>query len=198
MQAGQCGNQMGTKFWEVMCDEHDIGGNGEYCGDNDAQLGRINVFLARHTNGPRDVPRFGALSLLQKSHTTGENEHKLKNKDEEEEKKKRKNMTKTKKMKTKDEDEDEEDEEQDEEEENKEEENEEEEQGDKKEEDKGEDKKKKRIVEEKVIMILSIIMLLITIINQLNIHCVPALLISIVSDKLCISRQGIQKKSLLG
>jgi hypothetical protein len=28
----------------VVCDEHDIGGGGEYCGDNDAKLGRINVF----------------------------------------------------------------------------------------------------------------------------------------------------------
>jgi tubulin beta len=35
---------MGTKFYEVLCDEHSIGGNGEYCGDNDAQLGSINVF----------------------------------------------------------------------------------------------------------------------------------------------------------
>jgi tubulin beta len=44
MQAGQCGNQMGTKFWEVVCDEHDIGGSGEYCGKNDAHLDCINVF----------------------------------------------------------------------------------------------------------------------------------------------------------
>jgi tubulin beta len=45
MQAGQCGNQMGTEFQEVLCDEHGIGGDGEYRGgDNDAQLGRINVF----------------------------------------------------------------------------------------------------------------------------------------------------------
>jgi hypothetical protein len=29
-----CGNQMGTKFWEVLCDEHGIGGSGEYCGEN--------------------------------------------------------------------------------------------------------------------------------------------------------------------
>jgi tubulin beta len=35
---------MGTKFWEVVCDEHGIGGSGEYCGDNDAHLDRINVF----------------------------------------------------------------------------------------------------------------------------------------------------------
>jgi hypothetical protein len=39
-----CGNQMGTKFSEVVCDEHGIGGSGEYCGDNDLHLGRISVF----------------------------------------------------------------------------------------------------------------------------------------------------------
>jgi tubulin beta len=46
IQADKCGNQMGTKFWEVVCDEHckhGIGGGGEYCGGNDAQLERINV-----------------------------------------------------------------------------------------------------------------------------------------------------------
>jgi tubulin beta len=64
MQVGQCGNEMGTKFWEVVCDEHGIGGEGEYCGEDDALLDRINVFLAPHTNGPRDVPLCGALSLL--------------------------------------------------------------------------------------------------------------------------------------
>jgi tubulin beta len=35
---------MGKKFWEVVSDEHGIGGNHEYCGDNDAHLGRFNVF----------------------------------------------------------------------------------------------------------------------------------------------------------
>jgi hypothetical protein len=34
---------MGTKICEMVRDENGIGGNGEYCGDNDAQLGRINV-----------------------------------------------------------------------------------------------------------------------------------------------------------
>jgi hypothetical protein len=38
-----CDNQMGTKFWEVVCDEHGIGGSGEYCCDNDAHFGRINA-----------------------------------------------------------------------------------------------------------------------------------------------------------
>ena len=37
-----------------MCDEHDIGGDGEYCGDNDAQLGRINVFY-HHASGDKNV-----------------------------------------------------------------------------------------------------------------------------------------------
>jgi hypothetical protein len=39
-----CGNQMGTKFWEMVCDESATGGSGEYCGDSDAHLGRISVF----------------------------------------------------------------------------------------------------------------------------------------------------------
>jgi hypothetical protein len=45
MQAGQCGSQMGNMFWEVVCGENGIcgGGGGEYCGDSDAQLKRINV-----------------------------------------------------------------------------------------------------------------------------------------------------------
>jgi tubulin beta len=47
---------MGTMFQEVVCDEHGVGGDGEYCDDNISQLDHVNVFLAPHTNGPRDVP----------------------------------------------------------------------------------------------------------------------------------------------
>jgi tubulin beta len=47
---------MGTKYWEVVCDEHGIGGDGEYCGDNDAQLDRINV-LYHETSSGKFVPR---------------------------------------------------------------------------------------------------------------------------------------------
>jgi tubulin beta len=54
MQAGQCGNQMGTKFWEVVCDKHGIGGGSEYCGDSDAQLKRINV-LYHEASGSKYV-----------------------------------------------------------------------------------------------------------------------------------------------
>jgi tubulin beta len=35
---------------------HGIGGDGEYCGDNDAQLGRINVFY-HEASGGKYVPR---------------------------------------------------------------------------------------------------------------------------------------------
>jgi tubulin beta len=44
----------------VLCDEHGIEGNGEYCGDNDAQLGRINV-LYHKASGGKYVP--GAVFL---------------------------------------------------------------------------------------------------------------------------------------
>jgi hypothetical protein len=51
MQASQCGNQMGTKFWEVVCDEHGIGGGGEYCGGNDANFNRITVLYHEASSG---------------------------------------------------------------------------------------------------------------------------------------------------
>jgi tubulin beta len=56
MQASQYCNQMGTKFLKVVCDEHGIGGDREYKGDNDAQLGRTNV-LYHKASGGKYVPR---------------------------------------------------------------------------------------------------------------------------------------------
>jgi tubulin beta len=41
---------------EVVCDEHGIGGSGEYCGENDAHLGRINLFHHKALGG-KYVPR---------------------------------------------------------------------------------------------------------------------------------------------
>jgi hypothetical protein len=46
-----CGNQLGTKFREVVCDEHGIGGSGVYSGDSDANLGRINVLYHEALGG---------------------------------------------------------------------------------------------------------------------------------------------------
>ncbi|UKJ90425.1 tubulin subunit beta [Theileria orientalis] len=56
IQAGQCGNQIGAKFWEVISDEHGIDASGIYQGDSDLQLERIDVFYNEATGG-RYVPR---------------------------------------------------------------------------------------------------------------------------------------------
>ncbi|KOB85508.1 hypothetical protein PFDG_00900 [Plasmodium falciparum Dd2] len=56
IQAGQCGNQIGAKFWEVISDEHGIDPSGTYCGDSDLQLERVDVFYNEATGG-RYVPR---------------------------------------------------------------------------------------------------------------------------------------------
>ena len=45
LQAGQCGNQIGSKFWETIVDEHGITSEGIYQGDSDLQLERINVYF---------------------------------------------------------------------------------------------------------------------------------------------------------
>jgi hypothetical protein len=51
MQAGQCGNQMGTNFWEVVRDEHGNAGDGEYCCDNDAHFDRASIFYHEASGG---------------------------------------------------------------------------------------------------------------------------------------------------
>jgi len=56
IQAGQCGNQIGSKFWEVICDEHSIAPTGQYTGVSDLQLERIRVYYNEATGG-RYVPR---------------------------------------------------------------------------------------------------------------------------------------------
>ncbi|KAG0286717.1 Tubulin beta-4B chain [Linnemannia gamsii] len=56
LQTGQCGNQIGGKFWEVISDEHGIDNSGVYKGDSDLQLERINVYY-NEANGGKYVPR---------------------------------------------------------------------------------------------------------------------------------------------
>uniref|UniRef100_A0A0K0D3Y3 Tubulin domain-containing protein n=1 Tax=Angiostrongylus cantonensis TaxID=6313 RepID=A0A0K0D3Y3_ANGCA len=56
IQAGQCGNQIGAKFWEVISDEHGIEPTGIYNGDSDLQLERINVYY-NEASGGKYVPR---------------------------------------------------------------------------------------------------------------------------------------------
>ena len=59
---GQCGNQIGAKFWEVIADEHGIDPTGTYHGDSDLQLERINVYFNEATGG-RYVPRAVLMDL---------------------------------------------------------------------------------------------------------------------------------------
>ncbi|XP_029723570.2 tubulin beta chain [Aedes albopictus] len=56
LQVGQCGNQIGSKFWETISDEHGISPDGMYIGNNDLQLERIEVYY-EEANAYRYVPR---------------------------------------------------------------------------------------------------------------------------------------------
>jgi len=56
IQVGQCGNQVGNKFWEVVSEEHGIDGSGMYKGDQDLQLERVNVYF-NEVPGGKYVPR---------------------------------------------------------------------------------------------------------------------------------------------
>lgn len=63
LQAGQCGNQVGSKFWECISTEHGINAEGEYAGDNrNQQLERISVYYNESSNG-RYVPRVALVDL---------------------------------------------------------------------------------------------------------------------------------------
>ncbi|EDW33313.1 GL20035 [Drosophila persimilis] len=62
LQAGQCGNQIGAKFWEVISEEHGIDANGIYVGDSDLQLERISVYY-NEASGGKYVPRAILLDL---------------------------------------------------------------------------------------------------------------------------------------
>jgi len=56
VQIGQHGNIIGTKFWEVIADEHGIGPTGRYYGDSDFQLKKINAYFNEAKYG-QYVPR---------------------------------------------------------------------------------------------------------------------------------------------
>ncbi|KAG5522520.1 hypothetical protein RHGRI_034623 [Rhododendron griersonianum] len=62
IQGGQCGNQIGSKFWEVVCEEHGIDPTGRYTGDSDLQLERVNVYYNEAGSG-RYVPRAVLMDL---------------------------------------------------------------------------------------------------------------------------------------
>ena len=90
IQGGQCGNQIGAKFWEVrrqsivslqlflaggkdlfrathpyrpqvVCDEHGVDPTGTYHGDSDLQLERVNVYFNEASGG---MSALNSISLL--------------------------------------------------------------------------------------------------------------------------------------
>jgi tubulin beta len=56
LSVGQCGNQIGKQFWEMMCGEHGLSETGEYIGNSQVQLERIGVYF-HHVGGKKYVPR---------------------------------------------------------------------------------------------------------------------------------------------
>ncbi|KAG7019912.1 Tubulin beta-6 chain, partial [Cucurbita argyrosperma subsp. argyrosperma] len=62
IQGGQCGNQIGSKFWEVVCDEHGIDPTGRYAGHSELQLERASVYY-NEASGGRYVPRAVLMDL---------------------------------------------------------------------------------------------------------------------------------------
>eukprot|EP00917_Polyrhabdina_sp_WS-2016_P032506 GHVP01069320.1.p1 GENE.GHVP01069320.1~~GHVP01069320.1.p1 ORF type:complete len:441 (-),score=86.42 GHVP01069320.1:119-1441(-) len=56
LQVGQCGNQIGCKFWEVISDEHGITPNGKFEGESIYQKERLDVYYCQGSEG-RYVPR---------------------------------------------------------------------------------------------------------------------------------------------
>jgi len=62
IQAGQCGNQIGSRFWETVCDEHQIDSEGFYRGTNPQLRERLNVYFNEAAHD-RFVPRAVCLDL---------------------------------------------------------------------------------------------------------------------------------------
>lgn len=56
VQVGQCGNQMGTKFWETISEEHGVTETGKFEGTSDIQKERLDVYYQEAQKG-RWVPR---------------------------------------------------------------------------------------------------------------------------------------------
>lgn len=50
IQCGQCGNQIGAKFWETITGENGLSGEGIYEGTSQSQLERMDVYF-KETGG---------------------------------------------------------------------------------------------------------------------------------------------------
>jgi len=56
IQVGQCGNQIGNRFWQTVIAEHNLDGSGKYEGESaDVDLDKVSVYM--RSAGERYVPR---------------------------------------------------------------------------------------------------------------------------------------------
>jgi len=62
IQVGQCGNQIGNRFWQTIIAEHNLDGSGKYEG-NDAALDLDKVSVYMRSAGERYVPRACLIDL---------------------------------------------------------------------------------------------------------------------------------------
>ncbi|KAH8827271.1 Tubulin/FtsZ, GTPase domain-containing protein [Flagelloscypha sp. PMI_526] len=56
IQLGQCGAQLGTQFWETICQQHGLEPGGFYCGQHNVQLERAGVYF-HELRSARYIPR---------------------------------------------------------------------------------------------------------------------------------------------
>ncbi|KAB8236205.1 tubulin beta chain [Aspergillus alliaceus] len=56
LQTGQCGNQVGTAFWQIISGEHGLDASGVYQGTDDQELERMNVYF-NEVDNKKYVPR---------------------------------------------------------------------------------------------------------------------------------------------
>jgi len=62
IQVGQCGNQIGNRFWQTVIAEHNIDGSGYYIGDTaEVDLDKVCVYM--RSAGERYVPRACVIDL---------------------------------------------------------------------------------------------------------------------------------------
>jgi len=62
IQVGQCGNQIGNRFWQTIIAEHNLDGSGKYEGENaDQDLDKVSVYM--RAAGERYVPRACLIDL---------------------------------------------------------------------------------------------------------------------------------------
>lgn len=67
LQVGQCGNQIGGKFWEVISQEHGLDTSGIFKGDSSLQKDKLNVYY-NEAEGSRYVPRAVLVDLEPGTH----------------------------------------------------------------------------------------------------------------------------------